>query len=153
MIEACPNSDIFFDWSSIFEYINGFRNLSANKNHIKTLCHIVVESAKLLKDRVNNETTADADVEAQREKLKDLVRLLPRYLRHYETNPEIVGELLFVYQHIDLHMHLGEMEEMEAPVITIHGNCEGLKLNTFTSLLGTHEAASANHSPEPSEFH
>lgn len=153
MIEACPSSDIFTDWSSIFEYINGIRNLSGNQNHIKTLCHIVVESAKLLKDRVNNETTLDADVEAQREKLEELVKLLPRYLRHYEPNPEIVGELLFVYQHIDLDMHLVEMKEMEVPVITSHGNYEGLKLNTFTSLLGTYEAASANHQPKPSNFH
>lgn len=112
-IEACPNSDLFTDWLSIFKYIDGIRNLAGNENHIKNLCDIVVESAKLLKDCVIDG--------AQRHKLKQLVELLAKYLRHFQANPEIVGKLLYVYDHIDSDMHL------EVLVIAVHGNYEGLK--------------------------
>lgn len=148
MIEACPNTDIFTDWPSIFKYIDGIRRLPGNENHIKNLCHIVVGSAKYLKDRINNETAVDGVVEVQREKLKQLVKLLPKYLRHYQANHEIIGELLYVYKHIDSEMHLQEM------VITVHVHYGGSNWSTLISLLlGTHEAAFENHQPEPSFSH
>lgn len=108
MIVACPNKDIFTDWQTIFMYINGIRESPQNQNHIKNLCHIVIESVKILNERINDENESDADRTVNQEKLMRLVKLLPSFLRHFETNREIIGELLFVYQHINLDMLLRE---------------------------------------------
>lgn len=106
MIEACPNSDIFTDWETIFKYIDGIRNKPESRAHIKTLCDIVVESVKILTHRINNEHTGLDDCAGYRAKVGELLCWLPRYIRHFAANLEIVGELLFFYKHINSDMYL-----------------------------------------------
>lgn len=117
LVDACPNSEIFTDWTSIFSYIDGIRGTPESQKHIKNFCAIVAASVQMLTDRINDELTVLAHLAGYLAKVKELRKVLPRFLHRFETNDEIeiVGELLFLYKHINSDMYLEDTVNIRLP--------------------------------------
>lgn len=97
LIKSCPNSEIFWDWESIIAHIHSVHLLPGHRDHIKTICHIVIETVRWLTDEMRKANVEIRDTLG--EILTELMMRLPHYLQLIEANVKVVGELLFVYKY------------------------------------------------------